>query len=59
MVTLERIDSQKNQIMASCYVKKTVTLESGEQIKPKSLVLTNVTFGLKSRFMALIGLLEG
>ena len=60
MVTLERIDNQKNHLLKNCYFKKVCTdEESGIQIKAQSLILQNTNFGLKSRFAALISLLEG
>ena len=31
----------------------------GQEIKAQSLVLSNVTFGLKSRYQALLSILEG
>ena len=46
--------------MSSCYFKKASTdPETGTQIKQQSLVLHNTTFGLKSRFQALLALIEG
>lgn len=58
MVTLERIDSQKKQLLASSYFRKAAQTESGYQIKPQSLYLESVNFAVKSRFAALINLLE-
>ena len=59
MVTLERIDNQKRQLLKVYYAKGSkVKRHLGQEIKPHSLVLSNVTFGLKSRYQALLSLLE-
>lgn len=60
MVTLERIDAQKNQLLKTSYYKKATTdTETGISIKAQSLILCNTNFGLKSRFAALLAILEG
>ena len=59
MVTLERIDNQKRSILRSYYTRGTKSQKVlGQDIKPHTLLLQNVSFGLKSRFQALLGLLE-
>ena len=59
MVTLERIENQKKSLLKSCYFKKATTTLEGIQVKAQTLLLRNVSFGLRSRFLALLGLIEG
>lgn len=59
VVTLERVDNQKNMLMKTCYFKKATDVEElGVHIKPSTLFLETVNFGVKSRFVALTTLLE-
>ena len=59
MVTLERIDNQKKSILRSYFAKGSKSERVlGQSIKPHTLLLRNVSFGLKSRFQALISLFE-
>ena len=60
MVTLEKIENQKNQLLKRYYPKTTRRNTFMErEIRAQTLLLNNITFGLKSRFEALLHLLEG
>ena len=61
MVTLERIDNQKKHLLANCYFKKagTAGADGSIQVKSQTLLFNDISMGLKSRFTALLALIEG